>query len=118
MIGKLDAILDQLTIINRSKHEMQELEKMKKSFMRLRSNLGISVTTKAHLINDHIVDQTRSLYGIGVNKAKHHIEKNHQESNHGLTVTRTIKNFSDHTHTQLRNVKNVNMPTSSVRSKK
>ena len=105
LMGKLDAVLAQLTIINPSEDKIRELESMVNSFMKLWRDLGISVTTKAHLIEDHIVDQTRSLCGVGGDKAEHHIEKQHQDFSRGLTVTRNIKKFSDRTQTQLRNVK-------------
>ena len=103
LLGKLDATLAQLMIVDLSEEEINELCKRKNTFMKLWRRLGISVTTKARLVKDHIVDQTRALFGIGGNKAEHHIEKHHQDFHRGLAVTKNINNFSDQTHAQLKN---------------
>ena len=59
---------------------------------------------KAYLIEDHIVDQTRSFCGAGGDKAEHHIESHHQDFNWGSRLQKIfLKNLTKHT--QLRNVK-------------
>ena len=57
------------------------------------------------MIEDHVVDQTRALQGIGGDKAEHHVEKHHQVFSRCLAVTKNVKIFSDRTLTQLRNNK-------------
>ena len=48
--------------------------------------MGILVTTKAHMIEDRVFDQTRDLCGIG-DKEEHHIEKHYQNFSQELEVT-------------------------------
>ena len=55
LIGNLDTVLAQLTIINTTQKEMIDLATSNTSFMELWRSLGISVTTKTHLLEEYIV---------------------------------------------------------------
>ena len=97
----LDSTLSQMMIMNPTQPEVKEFKNRKFKTMRLWRELNISVTIKAHLIECHALHQLEMFKGI-IDKAEHHVEREHQVGSRLLALTRNIKRFDARTHSQLK----------------
>ena len=103
LMKMLDSTLSQMMIVNPTQSEVTEFENRKVKTMRLWRELNISVTTKAHLIECHAQHQLKTFKGI-MDKAEHHVEREHQVGSRLLAQTRNIKRFDARTHSQLKTI--------------
>ena len=101
LMKMLDSTLAQMMIVNPTQLELKEFENRILKTMRLWRELNISVTTKAHLIECHALHQLEMFKGI-IDKAEHHVEREHQVGSRLLALTRNIKRFDARTHSQLK----------------
>ena len=65
--------LAKLTIIVSIDNEITELETMKTTINKLWRKLAISIVIKTHMVEDHLVEQTKALQGTSGNKAELHV---------------------------------------------
>mmetsp|Transcript_2441 Transcript_2441/g.3843 ORF Transcript_2441/g.3843 Transcript_2441/m.3843 type:complete len:192 (-) Transcript_2441:217-792(-) len=81
-----------LSVITPTEEEIKEAENAVNETMKLWRELGISVTTKAHLLESHAIFQMRNLRGLG-DKREDWIESGHQVGLRDEARTRRMRSF-------------------------
>ena len=78
------------------------------NIMLLQRNFNLSVTSSAHLFEDHIIFQMKNIVGGFADKSEDHIERGHQGDKRSKRIYYGLTNFQQY---QISQVKNNDMMT-------